>query len=309
MPDFFTRLAERTLGLANTIQPVLPSLFAPGAPVIDVDVEPEQAVTIERPSQPGQPRRSESPEPRAIDEHAEQQRTPAHQQHDRQRAPRSVIGQPDQQPTIERVAPAQPLLDEPQSATLPAERTQQIEDRAESAQQIVRRPAPELQSDSQRFEPTIRRTERTHLVHEPEPASSAQSSEQRATIVRQTVFTEQASQALAINDRRDPAESRSTLLPLIDERRESHSQLRDSTASAERPELVLREHNPQQAASTPRTLEPSAAHAGPQIHVSIGRIEVRAVTPPPAPVSRPTPASAPRMSLDDYLRSQKGGRR
>lgn len=308
MPDFFTRLAERTLGLANTIQPVLPSLFAPGTPMIDVGGETEQDLTIERPSQPGQPHRTDSPESRSTDEHAEQQRTPAHQQHDRQRAPRSVVTQPDEPPvpTIERDQPRLDPAPDPgqESAAPPAER------QAESAQPIVHRPAPATRSDSQRFEPTIRRAERPRLVHETEATSSVRSSEQRPTIERQTVFTEQASQALPTSKRDNPtSQGRATLLPLTDERRESHSQLRDSTSSAERPELVLREQNSQRAASTPRTLEPAAAQAGPQIQVSIGRIEVRAVTPPPAPVSRPTPASAPRMSLDDYLRSQKGGRR
>jgi hypothetical protein len=44
------------------------------------------------------------------------------------------------------------------------------------------------------------------------------------------------------------------------------------------------------------------------IHVTIGRVEVRAIYPPaqPAP-SRPPPT--PKMSLDDYLRSRNGGKR
>jgi hypothetical protein len=45
----------------------------------------------------------------------------------------------------------------------------------------------------------------------------------------------------------------------------------------------------------------------PTIRITIGRVEVRAVTPPPAPSRRPA-RPAPRMSLDEYLRSQNGGR-
>jgi len=44
----------------------------------------------------------------------------------------------------------------------------------------------------------------------------------------------------------------------------------------------------------------------PTIRVTIGRIEVRAVSPP-APPPRRTKQPAPKMSLDDYLRARNGG--
>lgn len=45
------------------------------------------------------------------------------------------------------------------------------------------------------------------------------------------------------------------------------------------------------------------------VHVTIGRLEIRAVTSPPATsVERPTP-NAPKLSLDDYLRHSNGGAR
>ena len=46
----------------------------------------------------------------------------------------------------------------------------------------------------------------------------------------------------------------------------------------------------------------------PTIEVSIGRIEVRAVTPPAPPVQPRQRQAPPKMSLDDYLRAQSGGR-
>lgn len=47
----------------------------------------------------------------------------------------------------------------------------------------------------------------------------------------------------------------------------------------------------------------------PAIHVTIGRIEVRAVHPPPEPVRRrPAPASA-KISLEEYLKQRNGGAR
>lgn len=312
MPDFFTRLAERTLGLANTIQPVLPSRFAPGAPGIDAGMEVEQEQTIEASTpQPSQQARST---PRSIDAPVEEQRTPAQPQQNRQSAPRAVVHQPDQAPapTVERAAPAQPRrdpapADRPSHTAPPAETSHLIERHAESAQPTVRSSAPAARSDAQRFAPTAHQEERPRLVDAPAP--SLRSSEQRPPLERQTLSTEPSSQTLPTSEQHDPGEPRATLLPLADDRQVPHAQRCDSTAPTERPELVEREQNPPRAADTPRTIEPAAAQAGPQIHVSIGRIEVRAVTPPPAPPSKPTPAPTPRMSLDDYLRSQNGDRR
>jgi hypothetical protein len=64
------------------------------------------------------------------------------------------------------------------------------------------------------------------------------------------------------------------------------------------------------SSSTQVTTTPDAAlepPAPPVIHVTIGRVEVRA-TPPPAP-SRRTPPVTSTMSLEEYLRSRNGGRR
>jgi hypothetical protein len=46
----------------------------------------------------------------------------------------------------------------------------------------------------------------------------------------------------------------------------------------------------------------------PSIRVTIGRVEVRAVMAPALPL-RPKPKAAPRLSLEDYLRSRKGSDR
>jgi hypothetical protein len=52
-----------------------------------------------------------------------------------------------------------------------------------------------------------------------------------------------------------------------------------------------------------RVIETAAEEPPPSIHVTIGRVEVRAAAPPP-PEPLPAP-SKPRVSLDDYLRAQK----
>ncbi|MGH3796779.1 MAG: hypothetical protein ACRDSP_18030 [Pseudonocardiaceae bacterium] len=50
------------------------------------------------------------------------------------------------------------------------------------------------------------------------------------------------------------------------------------------------------------------AAAGPDVHISIGRVEVRAVAEPVAP-PRKEQRTQPVLSLDDYLRSKAGGDR
>jgi hypothetical protein len=61
--------------------------------------------------------------------------------------------------------------------------------------------------------------------------------------------------------------------------------------------------NPQPSVPT------SAPSERPVVHVSIGRIEVRAVTPPvqPTPQRPPAPTAAP--ALEAYLRARNGGSR
>jgi hypothetical protein len=58
----------------------------------------------------------------------------------------------------------------------------------------------------------------------------------------------------------------------------------------------------------PTVARPSTATSPPPIHVTIGRVEVRAILPTPqSPRSAPPPA--PKLSLDDYLKQRNGGGR
>jgi hypothetical protein len=47
----------------------------------------------------------------------------------------------------------------------------------------------------------------------------------------------------------------------------------------------------------------------PTIQVTIGRVDVRAVVAPPAPVKAPRPSPAPSLTLNDYLKQRQEGRR
>jgi hypothetical protein len=55
----------------------------------------------------------------------------------------------------------------------------------------------------------------------------------------------------------------------------------------------------------PRQSESDHAASRPVVRVTIGRVEVRAVMPPSAPVAAPA-APSPKLSLDEYLRQQSG---
>lgn len=55
----------------------------------------------------------------------------------------------------------------------------------------------------------------------------------------------------------------------------------------------------------PSQLEPEPSIAGPDIRVTIGRVEVRAI-PPPSPAPRRSSPAGPRLSLEDYLKKFAG---
>ncbi len=70
------------------------------------------------------------------------------------------------------------------------------------------------------------------------------------------------------------------------------------------PELIS--HLKPATAPAVSLLQPSPKEP-PAIHVSIGRVEVRAIMPPVA-APKPTPPSAPKLSLEDYLKQRNGGK-
>jgi hypothetical protein len=86
---------------------------------------------------------------------------------------------------------------------------------------------------------------------------------------------------------------------------------RRTSASQEKSQIVVQPEiiSPLKPAATPAVslLQPSPKEP-PAIHVTIGRVEVRAMMPA-AQVKPPPERSAPKMSLDDYLRSRNGGQR
>jgi hypothetical protein len=69
---------------------------------------------------------------------------------------------------------------------------------------------------------------------------------------------------------------------------------------------VPRDQQPPQPARIARApVDDAGAHQAPAVHVTIGRIDVRAITPPPSsrPARRHVPPR-PSLSLDDYLKQR-----
>jgi hypothetical protein len=65
-----------------------------------------------------------------------------------------------------------------------------------------------------------------------------------------------------------------------------------------------RDQLPQQSASIAHApMDDADVHQAPAVHVTIGRIDVRAITPPPSlRPARPHVSPRPSSSLDDYLK-------
>ena len=76
----------------------------------------------------------------------------------------------------------------------------------------------------------------------------------------------------------------------------------------ERPAATVR---PRSRLTTARRAAPAKqiGDQPPAVRVTIGRIEVRAVVPPPQAPPRPAPRGPAPLALDEYLEQRRSGRR
>ncbi|MCA1554013.1 MAG: hypothetical protein LC737_06515, partial [Chloroflexi bacterium] len=104
---------------------------------------------------------------------------------------------------------------------------------------------------------------------------------------------------------RDESPSQAVLTPMVDSRIEVQPiQLRDAEPFVVHPNMPL--HVPTRAEV--RAARADERLAQPMIRVTIGRIDVRANFPAPTSAA-PEPKRTPTMTLDEYLRAQRGGAR
>jgi len=324
MADFLTRLAKRALGVAPVVQPLITPRFAPEPNAFPPELEPH----VEVPTPPGASKETQN-----------------HLSHRAPRTGNTRAGKPeygvktgpeigsDLDPSeLDLPRESADLRPEPHSSTEPGLRQSEADAPSSPGQAAPGSPPNEPRSGSPSY-PVSSDASSTTPESWRLPASTAQGS-------RQTLDTWHESRPLA---EPDPTESggptdvshqaenvpdrtvvppavhlaerpigakiapksvtragRSgietpsvTSAPMDRERRAPGTGLSEVGV---RPEGGLRE---KRLASSPETQSPT-------VHVNIGRIEVRAVTPPPAPPRRQVEPSA-KLSLDDYLR-QRGGK-
>lgn len=327
MADYLTRLVERTLGLPSTVRPEVPPTFAPetGYPP-----DPEPA---------GEPGPDTGPVGHAIRRAGDPSRSVEHVpgQDPPEREERIPLSQQSDGPELgARDHAPLPRTEGPARET----ETGNAEKRAEIEHHLIEReegePPGEVRSTPPEREPEgeehltgtseARPLERPGTNHDepdaaPSPGSDAELSGGRAVSPTDATGSDRgASPALEMPAAPDLPTSQTSGR----EEREAES----SVPGARRlpsaaPDLAERTPEPRtpipgaplastddRARATPPAAIPHRRETkeAPMIRVSIGRVEVRAITTEPAqrpPEERPEPA----LSLDEYLRQQSGGSR
>ena len=280
MGDYLTRLAEHALEVGSSARPVVPPLFAP-APAIESHDAALLYMEVPRPP-------DSSGDNGALDEQISNAITESLAATPRLVAtgdPASTLDTGDT-PLPGRQAPPEAAMADgrPGPSAIPMS--------GEPDLRAVATPAPPSRSwDDPVVEsfPTARPDEGHRPGVSPAPPSIAPA-------------TESPSHTAAIS-RRD--RTASTEAPETDL----------SPASDRTPEPALvRARNAASASDVQADASPGPAVAPPatepNVRITINRVEVRAVTPEPARLSRPAPKRrGPAMSLDDYLKRRSGERR
>jgi len=279
MADFFTRVAERALGRQPAIQAVVPSIYTP---------EPRLASLATFQSAPPEPSEmdaaAEAPSPaiRAVTAEAP---SPAV----RATAAPPVRSEPKVPDTVSDAAVEPP--ERPLAKPVATERPKRAEFRPSPTLPVERRlypeaaPAPPVDAPS----PARRATETAPQVR---PAvspvdlkSAAPGTESEARTARPEIRPRRAAEAESAepNSAADPARPQATHPPA--------------------PQPLVKAQRREEITAVPDS--PAEPHT---VRVTIGRVEVKAVLPA-TPARNAPPLPKRELSLDDYLKQRKAGRR
>jgi len=291
--DFLSRLVERATGEPVGLQRRHPALFEP----------PALASGLTR----GEPEHSPS-EPHLVEAHEERVvSTPAEAFHERpsvMRATPFLPLRPAGPSASHTVREAEPGEDTPRDVTSPVRhpRTE-----AASAEGLRLPPRRTVQPEAIAELPVASRGARKQAVpadalgsvephrSSPRPAEPAQRSEPPLTPARPALVPPPSQLQPTVGDT-GPRAARSE----IDRPDQSPAQPATPPPFAPLPRHEIPRVRPAAAVTQQRQPGP------PTIHVTIGRVEVRAVPPPPV-ATRPQRPTGPRLSLDDYLKLRAGG--
>jgi hypothetical protein len=279
MSDFLMQLAHRALAPQPTLRPRVQSLFEPPHPHAPVVREEPAELPAEPPRVPGPAPLPESSAP--ADER------PAIQPPDHL----AESSAPEEPPPLSRVAAPPPAVRRDTPAPPPA--------KPEPAQN--------------RFPPREPSRPREPRQHRPWSAEKTPPSDERplrppvgpAEGLSEERHVQTSPEREAPAPRPKPAgPDLSPAEPKPAEKKPPHAPVAVAVKSISHP----RADKPDQAPLAPRAVtEPSPDRSAPAVHVTIGRVEIRAVSPPAASKNG-SPLPAARLSLDEYLKRTAGGK-
>ena len=317
MSDFLSQLAARALALPPVIRPRLQSIYETAGPFVLPDSLEEQ---IESPAAPRlgdsleEPARAPSGPPRTI-EFAHQQGSQLRDEKSGSSEAGEGVEREPAPPRKPKVVPQssleKPVVSKPDARSLSP-------DEIESAGQIKtterKTPAHQMaREDEGRLEPVRNVQVRRPVVARADAAALAgvrsleneletpASTKQKELVPPETFaeprprVEEWAMQSPRAEEDAEPPARKPATQPAIVTIQSAQRAREERAAPSFSPRLAPRAEGPRVSA--------------PSVQVTIGRVEIRAVMPPP-PEQPPAPASSsPKLSLDEYLKRNAGASR
>ncbi|CAG0930531.1 hypothetical protein TFLX_01807 [Thermoflexales bacterium] len=277
MNDFLSNLAAKNLNLAPVIQPRPLSRFEPALARRTVTGEaPVDHATLETVNMP----ESELLRLRAVAPH-----------------PGSAVSSTP----IEPHPPTAASISRPARLTPPSEQPALTHQAARPQREVQREIVNITHIRSVVAQPVSHTstTERPIVTQEPTAADRAGSPTRTDPRSGASVEVEPAARPLSVEDQA-VTQPRSIVTPVIE-------RIGPESTDRAQPQAIQTHLAPRETASQLRAAEQPPVPEPPTIHITIGRVEVRA-TPPPTQAKQP-PRSTATLNLDEYLRARHGGQR
>jgi hypothetical protein len=311
MKDYITKLAEHALGAQPSAQPVIPSLYAQGLlmtnstmnEMADDSTWRESDVVADEPRVADQqPRRTPETIARPLPRNDDPPRQNQWQMRD---VMRSLFDAAPPRPASRDDAQASRLDDAQASSLNDAQQSNRGDVQQLPARDTVRATVKPKQVES--LPTTARPASAASTIRPRESATSADHSESASTHTRDEQSSNESSDEA--RQRHDDQPRRTTRDQAATQRsRPVTTRVRPAVAEPHVPKSITAQAQPPLASPDNQSVSNQSPALPPTIRITIGRIEVRAIVPP-APPAKPRTTHAPKLPLDEYLRSRNGGRR